>query len=37
MVNDAAEEVHKTITEEMIRIAPSWPERVWLWMKSKVS
>jgi hypothetical protein len=31
-----AERVHRLIAKEMLRILPSWPERVWLWIKSKV-
>lgn len=35
-LGDSAEIVHKLIAIELIRILPSWPERVWLWIKEKM-
>jgi hypothetical protein len=31
-----AENVHTQIAEEMMRIFPRWPKRLWNWIKSKV-
>jgi hypothetical protein len=31
-----ADDIHKIITIELLRILPSWPERVWLWIKGKI-
>jgi hypothetical protein len=36
-VDYGTKEVHRIIAEEMLRILPSWPERAWLWVKSKVN
>jgi len=32
----AAEDIHRIIAEERMRIFPKWPERVWLWLRRNI-